>query len=714
MKRLLPVLAFSLLAAACSTTRVLEEGQYRLTRNEVAIEGDTPLNSSDVTPGIRQSAQGWNPFICVYNWSREDGIWHKLGIAPEVYIPSESELSADNIVGRLKYLGYYNSTVTVTEQPKGRKMRVKYTVYPGKRYLIDSLAFDIPPGGTFPADFNADTAAIRQAILGTYLSEDQLEKESVRSTSRLRNLGYFDLSKYNYSFEADTLENGTTSLLYSVHGYTRNETEAYDRPISRYYIGKVGVTYPRTLHFRDKVLRGLATIRPGQTYSEENVNNTYSRLSSVRAFSSVNIAMTPSDSNIVDCDITLQQAPQQGFKVHLEGSTNSTGLLSLSPKLSFFHKNIFHGGEWLNLGFSGEFQRRFKDNTSATEFGASAGISFPGFIGLPYEAFPGPRIPRTEVNLAFNYQDRPEYNRLVASTAYGYSANLGNVSYQIYPLQLNYVRLFNLRDDFAKTLEEYPFLAYSYQSHLDSGMGMTLYYNSDPDIVPKGSYLSYRMSVDLSGNFLSLFKKFMPVDQNGHYTLFGAPYSQYVRAEYSYAQAWKFAENQSVAVRFLAGAGYAYGNSDALPFEKQFYAGGASSMRGWQARSLGPGPEEMNPAFSIPSQTGDIKLEANLEYRFKVVWKLEGALFTDIGNVWSLEDRGVAGGTFHFRDFYKSLAADWGLGVRLDLTFILLRVDFGMQLVVPSDLGRNGRFNSPRNWLKGGNNAIHFGVGYPF
>lgn len=714
MKRLLPVLAISLLAAACSTTRVLEEGQYRLTRNEVDIEGNTPLKSSDITPGIRQSAQGWNPFICVYNWSKKDGLWHKLGIAPEVYEPSESELSADNIVSRLKYLGYYNSTVTVTEKPKGRKMRVKYTVHPGKRYLIDSLAFDIPSGGTFPADFNADTAAIRKAVLGAYLSEDMLEKESVRSTSRLRNLGYFDLSKYNYSFEADTLENGTASLLYSVHGYTRNETEAYDRPISRYYIGKVGVSRPSSLMFRDKVLRGLTTLRPGQVYSEDNVNNTYARLSSVRAFSSVNIAMNPSDSSTVDCNITLQQSPQQGFKVHLEGSTNSSSLFSVSPKLTFFHKNIFHGGEWLNLGFSGEFQRRFSDNTSATEFGASAGISFPKFLGLPYEAFPGPRIPRTEVNFAFNYQDRPEYNRLVASTAYGYSANMGHISYQIYPLQINYVRLFNLSDDFAKTLNEYPFLAYSYQSHLDAGMGMTVYFNTDADIVPKGSYLSHRLSVDLSGNVLSLFNRFMPVDQNGHYTIFGAPYTQYFRTEYSYAQAWKFAENQSVAVRFLAGAGYAYGNSGALPFEKQFYAGGASSMRGWQARSLGPGPELMNPAFSIPSQTGDIKLEANLEYRFKVVWKLEGALFTDIGNVWSLEDRGPGGGTFNPEDFYKSLAADWGVGIRVDLTFILLRVDFGMKLFIPSNTEDMGRFNGPRNWLKGGNNAIHFGVGYPF
>ena len=199
----------------------------------------------------------------------------------------------------------------------------------------------------------------------------------------------------------------------------------------------------------------------------------------------------------------------------------------------------------------------------------------------------------------------------------------------------------------------------------------------------------------------------MGMNDDGSYCIGGSPYAQYIRGEYSFGRTWRFGskDGNAIATRFLAGAGYAYGNSSALPFEKQFYAGGASSMRGWQARAVGPGFSVMNDAFIIPSQTGDMKLEANLEYRFKVFWKLEGALFTDIGNVWNLKEIPS--------DFLSSLAADWGTGVRLNLDFILLRIDFGMKVYDPS---RNAgeRFLNPGRWLRRGGNAFHFGIGYPF
>lgn len=139
-------------------------------------------------------------------------------------------------------------------------------------------------------------------------------------------------------------------------------------------------------------------------------------------------------------------------------------------------------------------------------------------------------------------------------------------------------------------------------------------------------------------------------------------------------------------------------------------------MRGWQARALGPGFSAGDDAFIIPSQTGDIKLEMSLEYRFKLFWKLEGALFTDVGNVWNLKYENTAEGrlgAFRLNDFYNSLAADWGTGLRVNLNFILLRVDFGMKVLDPSR-DEGSRVIGPRGWLKGSNNAFHFGIGYPF
>ncbi len=382
--------------------------------------------------------------------------------------------------------------------------------------------------------------------------------------------------------------------------------------------------------------------------------------------------------------------------------------MGISPQVSYFHKNIFHGGEWLTLGFNGDFQFKLNDDTRATEYGISAGVSFPRFLGLPYKMFRRPVIPRTQINVAFNHQNRPEYTRNILSISYGYSGtSKHNITFQLSPLQVNFVKLYGLDAAFSKTLSNNPYMRYAYQDHLDAGVGAVLYFNSSSEIVPKGDYHFRRLSIDLSGNVLSLFNKWMGTNKDGSYCIGGSPYAQYIRGEYSFGRTWRFGskDGNAIATRFLAGAGYAYGNSSALPFEKQFYAGGASSMRGWQARAVGPGFSVMNDAFIIPSQTGDMKLEANLEYRFKVFWKLEGALFTDVGNVWNLLEIP--------KDFISSLAADWGTGLRLNLDFILLRIDFGMKLYDPSRTAGE-RFLNPGRWLSRGGNAFHFGIGYPF
>jgi hypothetical protein len=431
--------------------------------------------------------------------------------------------------------------------------------------------------------------------------------------------------------------------------------------------------------------------------------------------------MSEADSSTVDCNINISRSGMQGFKVNLEASTNSSGLIGISPKLSYFHKNIFHGGEWLNLGFNGDFQFRPGDDTHAREFGVSAGISFPRIIGLPYDALTMTILPRTEFNTAFNHQNRPEYTRNIVSMTYGYTGVSGwhNVSYQFYPLQLNFVKLYDLDSGFSASLAKNPYMRYSYQDHFDAGVGLLLYYNSSTDIVPLTSYHFRRLSLDVSGNVLSLFRRYMSQNNDGSYCIGGSPFAQYIRGEYSFGHTWRYGinDNQAVSTRFLIGAGYAYGNSSALPFEKQFYAGGASSMRGWQARALGPGGSKPDDTFVIPSQTGDFKLEMNIEYRFALFWKLEGALFADVGNVWNLRydsssAEGVKGG-FRLNDFYKTLGADWGPGLRVNLDFILLRVDLGMKLVDPS-LREGARITAPSDWIKRDNCAIHFGIGYPF
>ena len=710
--KILILIAASVFLLSCSTTRALQDDEYRLAKNRIEIE-----NSKD----FKQKHRGWTPFLYVYNWTNGKGKgWdrfvQKIGVAPVVYDPDMVDSSIENMTSHLEYLGYYGSKITSEIGVRKRRVDVTYNVTLGKQYPIKDIEIILPAHGEFAADFLSDTASVTIKT-GSILSESALEKETERASTAMRNMGYYTFNKNHFFFEADTLSvPGSALLKMTVNEYTRNESPKDAEPIRKFYFNEVSIDYPKTLKIKTKVLKGLNTIIPGEVYSESQVNNTYSRLSALRTFSSVNVGMTQSDTNHVNSSITLSQSKMQGFKLNIEASTNSSGLFGISPQISYYHKNIFRGGEWLNLSFMGNFQFKFNDNVRSNEFGVSAGLSFPKFFPLPYRLFKG-AIPRTDINLSYNFQDRPEYTRNIISTSFGYNGNVKNrFFYQVYPMQLNIVNLFDLDENFYKTLANDPFLRNAYQNHFDIGSGGTLYYTSNPESIPKSTYFYTRLQFDIAGNLLSAFKPLMRKDSNGSGMIWNTPFSQFVRAELTLGRTWIFGKKggQSIATRLLAGAGYAYGNSSALPFEKHFYGGGANSLRGWQARTVGPGLAPMDNSFVIPNQTGDMKLEANIEYRFDIVWKLAGAVFVDAGNVWTLQDNGGERDNeslFRISTFGKSIAADWGYGLRLNFGFLLLRLDMGHKIHDPA---RENRWVNPGKWFKRDNYALHFGVGYPF
>ncbi|MBR1927904.1 MAG: BamA/TamA family outer membrane protein, partial [Bacteroidales bacterium] len=699
---------------------------FRLARNEVKIDGDKSLSVKDVDKYIQQKSNsyiifGWNPFLNLYNLSGRDTskfsnkIIRKIGEAPVVYESSTVKASVDNINRHMEYLGYYNSKVSSDVSVSGKKVTVTYTVVPGNRYRIGKITYSVP-GGEFGDDFMADTLNL-SIKSGDYLSEATLEAETERSASWMRRNGWFGFTKNFYSFEADTLSRkDTADLKMIINEYTRNQSAESSKPFRKYSVGDVSISWDKELAFNERILRDMNTIRPGELYNEREVNNTYSRLSALKVFSGVTITLDPRDTaDIVDCGIILSPSKTQGFKINLEASTNSNSLISQSPQISYFHKNIFHGGQWLNLSFMGNFQYKY-DNRAvrSNESGVSAGLSFPEFLGLPNSLFKGPDIPRTEVNASFMYQDRPEYTRTMISTALGYSGSLSRrrFLYQLYPLQAKIVRLQDMDESFMERFSGNQFFFNAYIDHFDVGSGGMVYYTTCADINPKESYRYVRFQLDASGNVLSLFNGAMKTDRRGSRMIWGIPYSQYVRSELTLGNTVFFGrgDNQSVAFRLLGGYSLAYGNSFSVPLEKQFYSGGASSMRGWQARTLGPGRAEPDEVMIIPSQTVDMKIEANAEYRYPMFLKLLGALFVDVGNTWYSKDWGDDG--YVGRDFLKSIAADWGVGGRVDLTFLVLRVDLGVRLYDPSISGIG--WYGPREWSRKDCYALHFGVGYPF
>jgi outer membrane protein assembly factor BamA len=747
---LLTAILLLLLFSACSTTKVVPEGSYRLVENKVEITNSQQYpdyRPSDIDNYIRQKPNTyffgkWNPFIYVYNWTSGKGNgWdrfvEKLGQAPVVFDPEQVGSSISNMETHLKYLGYYGSDVTDSISTRKKKATVTYNVTIGKQYPISRISYDIKDS-TLRAIYMADTTA---SLLrpGLPISEKLLDDESIRATALFKENGYYSFSKNYFFYTADTLSVKDSALLeVSIREYTRNELERNAKPHKQFHIGKVTiypvsdiiryraalskratldldtidmgggvyVFYDNKLNIRPSVLIKMNRVHPGDLYKASVVTNTYQRFSNLNLYSSVNVSLDQVTSDTVDCNIRLLPAKIQGYKLNLEASTNSTGLVGISPAISYYNRNIFRGGEWLNLSFSGNFQFGIKEKVRSTEFGTSATISLPTFLLLP-DSFFSNVIPRTDFTLAYNYQQRPEYTRNMITAQYGYSWN--SVSrkwgFQINPARVNIVKMSNQSPTFNEMIQN-PFVKDSYIDHFDIGGLYTASYFSDPSINPKHTNLKANFRLELAGNLLSAFNKLMPVDSTGSRTIWRSPYAQYVRAETSVTQTWKFGKNEKLALaaRFLAGGGFAYGNSNALPFEQLFWSGGSNSMRGWNARSLGPGTAVMDTTIAIPNQTGDMKLEANVEFRFPIFSIFYGALFFDAGNVWVKRE------LTDFDNYIRSVAFNTGLGVRLDIQFVVIRFDWGLKLWEPAAQ----RWYGPQDWFRSGGNSFQFGIGYPF
>ncbi len=771
----LTLLSVVFLISSCSTTKVLTEDQTRLKSNVITIlnrkdhpefqdfQLDKYVYQEANTYFIKTRRGGWNPFLYVYNWTNGKGKgWdkfvRKLGQAPVVFDPSLMIKSQQNITTHLKNTGYYNSHVQALAEIDRRQTVVDYYVSLGKQYPIKDISYQVDDP-ELAEEIYKDT--VNSLIkVGMPLSETLLDQETERSAAYLRNCGYYEFSENYYFFAADTVSVPDSALLrIYVRNYTRNESPENARRHRRFYFGDVSVRpvsdnlryrvsvsnkIPQildTVHYdnitvlyddkrqvRPSILYKMNRIEPGRPYSEDIVNNTYQRFSNLRIYNSVSIELTKTDTNIVDCNIRLIPSKAHGYRVNLEASTNSTGLIGISPTLSYYNRNIFKGGEWLSLSVSGNFQFSVTSSTKATEFGASAGLSFPTFVLLPDRMLKN-IIPRTDLDITYNYQRRPEYTRNMIGANFGWNWNSQSNKYyfKVVPVQFNIVNLPVYSDMFLESLTN-PFVREAYKNHFEFGLGFDIQYSSDPSINPANSYFKADFQFDLAGNLLSAFNRFMPVDSSGFHTIWNSPYSQFVRAELSLAYTWKFGKNnkQALAVRALGGAGYAYGNSTKMPFERLFWAGGANSLRGWTARSVGPGSSQMDETFSIPNQTGDMRLEANIEYRFPLFSIFYGAVFMDWGNVWNIDRTGrghqsMEGGSsedqaaerssyFSFSNMLRTSALNWGAGIRLDLNFVVVRFDLGIKLYDPAEQS----WQHARGWFRNGGYAFQFGIGYPF
>ena len=707
------------------------------------------------------------------NWW--NNLKRKVGEEPVLLDVSLTHKSAQNLKTYMDSRGYYSSQVSyeIDTTRRAKRAYVTYRTRQGEPYKISSLSYDFRDR-ELAAVIESDTASSLIKV-GNIFDITALDKERERISSNLNNRGYYNFSVNNIEYRVDTLggnrEVGIRMIVKrNITGYDErgraisennriyriseiNVIPNYDPSVSdndsrqmmsdTTYFEGLNIISQGKPNVRPAVLHTSIALTPNTTYNASQVDRTYSEIMSLGYFKNARIAFEElprgvNDSVMVNfagegreaysprkfddikegylkCYIMASPTLKHGINVELEGSTTSS-FYGLSATVGYQNRNLFRGVEMLNTAVTFGYEYMKAPNTNrrrANELGITAGLSFPRFI-LPFElSTRNINMPRTKVELSYNYQDRPYYRRDLSRATWTYSwrSMNGRYNYQLRPIDINVINVGYINEDFFASLRN-EYLRQSYLTQAIVGLSGSYTYNNQNKHIG-GNATLLRINFESSGNFLNLLEKaFSHKTAEGYYNILGMRYSQYVRGDVSLSRKIVLGERSAVAGRIFAGVGLPYGNSSAMPFDRMFYVGGSNSMRGWAPRTLGPGnvPYEQT---AFPVQMGDMRLEANLELRFPIWGMFHGATFLDMGNVWYLGiDKGEVPeeGIFKWDGFYKQLGLNSGLGLRVDIKFVILRLDWGIQLHNPNQL-------SGQRWIhnfRWKNTALNFGVGYPF
>lgn len=763
-------LSFILLLAACSSTRHVPQGKLLLDRVRINLP-DTVQNivKADLFNYLRQTENhrvlgGLKLQLALYNMSGHDSTkwlnrWiQRIGTAPVIYDSTLTESSAHQLHSALRNRGYMNNVVTyrVDADSAKKKARVDYDISLGEPYYILSISYDIPDD-TLRHEVLADSASFPIKV-GNLLDHNKLDAWRQTITDNLRNRGYYAFSKEYITFIADTAQGSRAVDItlntrdpyqtermpyYTSHKpfYVRNVTyvtnydpiemrDTYSAPDTTYYGDLIILSDSNDHYLRCSEIDECNYIRSGSVYSAEDVNRTYRALGRLGIVKFINIDIQPvglvDDKIWLDAYVLLQRDRSQAVSVSLEG-TNSEGDLGFGIGLDYKHRNLFKGSELLNAKFRMSYESLSGDlsgliNNNYSEYAGEVGITFPKFK-FPFlkSDFKKKILASTELATSFNYQERPEYTRIIAGAAWRYvwSERQNTMRHTFNLIDMNYVYLPKSRSNFLDSIAN-PLLRYSYEDHFIMRMGYSFYKtNKHPSTLLSSSFqrnvYTWRAAAETAGNLLYGISKMSGQhhEADDSYKVFGIRYSQYVKAEGDYSLTHYFDSRSSIAFHVGAGIAIPYGNSTVLPFEKRFYAGGANGVRGWGVRSLGPGSFDASASMnSFIYQCGDIRFDANVEFRAKLFWVIEFGAFIDVGNIWTIrsyEDQ--PGGVFKFNKFYEQLAAAYGLGIRLDFTYFLLRVDMGMKAHNPASGQEHWPLINPRFSR---DSEFHFSVGYPF
>ena len=700
-----------LLTTACSTGKYVQEGEYIL--DKVAVVSDqSDYNAAPLSQYVRQKEKPKLFSLFRNPFSRK----------PVIYDTLQARLSCQDLMTAMQNEGYMNADVSLYTETKGKKLKATYLLHPGQPFLIGKVNYDIQDEGIQQL-LHLDQTDNQQIKPGMRFTVETLDNERKRIAGLLSDNGYFRFNKDFIHFTADTvMGRKDIALTLQLRKYKSNSNSP-EVDHTRYLIRDVLFQSNDSdrIHLRKQVLLNATAIKAGRPYDASALQRTYNNFARLQAvkYTNIKFAEVP-DTNLLDCHIQISTNKPSTISFQPEG-TNTAGDLGAAASITYTNRNLFHGSEQLSIEFRGAYEaitglEGYQDQ-NYTEFSVETKLVFPRFLA-PFlsKSFRRRQTASSEWAVSWNFQNRPEFHRRVFSSAWRYrwSEPKHHLNYRFDLLDLNYVYMpwisSTFKRDYLDNAENRnAILRYNYEDIFIMKAGFTVSYTDGVDAV--------RANFESAGNLLNGVSKGFGFKTNsqGQHTLFNIAYAQYVKLDFDYTHLFQFDKRNALALHAGLGVAYPYGNSTVLPFEKRYFSGGANSVRGWSVRELGPGKfKGTDGRIDFINQTGDVKLDLNAEYRSSLFWKLQGALFIDAGNIWTLRNYAEQpGGQFKFTEFYKQIAASYGMGLRLNFDYFILRFDMGMKAINPAYESDKEHWSIFHPKLSR-DFDFHFAVGLPF
>jgi len=714
------------------------DGAYLLDGVQVKTDGNYhDVNTSMLKNYVRQMPNSrWFSALrlplATYSLSGRDTTkWvnrflRSIGEAPVIYDSLQSLRTCYDLKQELQNEGYLKANVEVTTKTKGKKIEAKYMLSPGEPYFVRNVNYVVEDSVVARQLEVWGDSANRLLYEGMKFDAMRLDAERKRITQLLNDEGYMRFHKEFIGYQADTARGSRLiDLTLRIAPFVRSNHNLADTLHTKYYVRNItysGGPNGEPLHLRRHVLLENTYLVENEPYSATKLQDTYNHFGRLQAVKYTNISLREyPGSDSIDCDIQVMGNKPSTLSFEPEG-TNTAGDLGAAASLTYQNRNLFRGSEVLSVQLRGAYEAirglEGYSNQDFVEWSLESSIAFPRFImpGIS-SSFRRRMNASSEVSLRYDLQNRPEFHRRVLSAVWRYKWNMPqrNDRFQLDLFDLNYVFMPWISSTFRSTYlddenSRNAILRYNYENLFITKIGFGYSYNN--------GVTALKTNIETSGNVLALGSSIFGAskDDSGHDKVFGIAYAQYAKGDVDLTHSLRLDRNNQLVFHIGLGVAYPYGNSTVLPFEKRYFSGGANSVRGWSVRSLGPGRyKEKDGNINFINQTGDMKLDMNVEYRTNLFWKLGGALFVDAGNIWTIRDYAdQPGGQFRIQNFFSDLAVSYGLGLRFNFDYFILRFDLGMKAINPA-YGEDSDEHYPLLHPRFSRDyAFHFAVGLPF